>query len=104
MEKNDADPDFLDELIAEATAENPDFPQLLEESVAARDLNWLILSLRSARRAKKVTQIELAQRMGIGGGQSLISRIESEEHDPRLSTACRYARALGLELTFRERH
>lgn len=35
-------PDFLDEVIAERTAENPDFPRVVEEHTRARELDHII--------------------------------------------------------------
>ena len=50
-----------------------------------------------------VSQTELARRMQVSPG--VISRLESAQHDPRLSTLTNAAQALGydLEIAFRRR-
>jgi DNA-binding XRE family transcriptional regulator len=86
-------PDFLDELIEESTAENLEFPQLIE---AAQRSRALVRSLARAREQAGITQAELAQRMGTT--QSAIARLEGAERDPRLSTVIRYAQIVGRTL------
>ncbi|GLL54595.1 hypothetical protein KUBF_22570 [Bacteroides finegoldii] len=54
--------------------------------------------LRDRRKAFKLTQKQLAQK--IGKEQSYIARIEKGEVDIQLSSFIRIARALGIELDF----
>lgn len=53
--------------------------------------------LRDRRKALKLTQKELAQK--IGKEQSYIARVEKGEADIQLSSFFRIARALGIEFT-----
>ena len=53
-------------------------------------------ALREARRAKGLSQRQLAERVGIT--QAQISRIEKALVDPRLSTIVELGRSLELEL------
>jgi len=64
----------------------------------ARDC--IIENLIAQRILKDMTQTEVARRMGIK--QPVISELENEHVDPKLSTLQKYARALGghLEMTF----
>ena len=64
----------------------------------ARDC--IIENLIAQRTIKGITQTEVARRMGIK--QPVISELENEHVDPRLSTLQRYAKALGghIEMTF----
>ncbi len=64
--------------------------------MASNDKTDLINELRSARRAAKLSQEDLARR--IGRSQAQVSKVETSAGDPRLSTLLSMARALGLEL------
>lgn len=86
-------PDFLDELDAERTAANPDFPRLL---AAARERRALIAQLTAKRRELHIPQAEVARRMVTS--QAFISRFESGEVDPQHSTEDRYAAAIGVQI------
>ncbi len=86
-------PDFLDELDAERTAANPDFPRI---RAAARERRALIAQLAAKRRELKIPQAEVARRMATS--QAFVSRFESGEVDPQHSTEDRYAAALGLQI------
>ena len=72
--------DFLDEIIAERTARNPDFPALL---AAAADRRRLLRELAQTRVAVGLTQTEVAARMGTA--QSAVARLESGASDAKLS-------------------
>jgi transcriptional regulator with XRE-family HTH domain len=87
--------DFLDEIIAERTARNPDFPALL---AAAADRRRLLRELAQTRVAVGLTQTEVAARMGTA--QSAVARLESGASDAKLSTLERYAAALGAQLNW----
>ena len=73
----------------------------LRNHYAARDTNFhagvrraeIAMRLVDIRRAAGLTQVELAQRMGVP--QSTIARVESGLTDPRLSTIQAYVQAAG---------
>ena len=56
----------------------------------------------SLRKAKKVTQSELAQMTG--SKQQVISRIEKKENSPSLRSYCNMLSALGYELQIVKRN
>jgi ribosome-binding protein aMBF1 (putative translation factor) len=87
-----AKPDFVDEIVAERSLGNPDFPELVEAALRTRRL---VRELTERRRAMGISQTVVAARMGTS--QSALARLESGGSDPRLSTLERYARALGDE-------
>ena len=87
-------PDDLDRLIAERARKNPKFPAM----VAARTNRRLLQRQLAERRAALgMTQTEAAVLMRTS--QSSIARLESGEHDVRVSTLERYAGALGCSIT-----
>ncbi len=51
--------------------------------------------LRRARKARKVTQVELAARTGVA--HSTVVRIERGQAKPRIETVGRFAEALGVD-------
>lgn len=58
-----------------------------------------ILSLaQDWRKAQKITQQVLGERMGDGRGQSTVSEIECGRNDFRFSTIVLYLNAMGLTL------
>ena len=59
----------------------------------------VIEELLKARRHRKLTQTELAARMGVG--QSVVSRLESGEHSPKLETLHDAASAMGYRVDIR---
>jgi ribosome-binding protein aMBF1 (putative translation factor) len=91
-------PDFVDEIVAERSLGNPEFPELVEAALGARRL---VRELTEQRRAMGISQTVVAARMGTS--QSALARLESGGSDPRLSTLERYARALGDEASAPER-
>jgi transcriptional regulator with XRE-family HTH domain len=58
-----------------------------------------ISALIGARKRAKVSQGELAERMGVS--QAVVSRLESAEHSPRLDTLAEAARAMGYRVEVR---
>lgn len=58
--------------------------------------NVLIDSLIGLRCSKGLTQVQIAEYMGIA--QATVSEFETESSDPRVSTLQRYARAVGVDL------
>ncbi len=94
--EDDEEPDFLDEMIAERTRANPDFPALLEAAMRERAL---LRALAAKRAERGLSQREVATRMGTS--QAVVARLERGEGDPTLSTLERFALALGQQLEWR---
>lgn len=72
-------------------------PAFREEYEKADDEFALIEALIAARKAAKLSQADVAER--IGTTQSAIARLESGTVEPRLDTLRRYADATGTRLT-----
>jgi DNA-binding XRE family transcriptional regulator len=89
-------PDFLDELIAERTAGNPEFPLLV---AAAERRRGLFRELAAKRAERDISQTRLAA--GMGTSQSAVARLENSLADAKLSTVERYAAVLGMEVEYR---
>jgi seryl-tRNA synthetase len=87
------EPDFLEELIAERTARNPDFPKLMEAAARRRAL---LKEFARVRGQRKRSQTEVAAEMKTS--QSAVARLERAADDARLSTLDRYVEALGYRL------
>ncbi|OBU09653.1 helix-turn-helix domain-containing protein [Morganella psychrotolerans] len=66
------------------------------DEIAARKI--LLSTLKAARKAKKISQTEVAARMATQ--KQNISRLEKGEYDPQLGTLLRYAEAIGGRLYF----
>ncbi len=90
--KKTRSPDFLDEMMGEFTAENPEFPKMVEAALRRRELGR---ELAACRERLGLSQTQLAAR--IKTSQAQVSKIESGA-DVRLSTLARYAAAVGCEL------
>ena len=73
--------------------ESPSFAKSWSES---REEYKLIGEMISLRKAKKITQSQLAAITG--SKQQVISRIEKKESSPSLKIFCRMLNALGYEL------
>jgi DNA-binding XRE family transcriptional regulator len=86
-------PDFLDEIIAMGTAEDPTFAQKVQ---TALDQRVLMRELAEARIAAHLSQTKLAA--AAGTSQSQIARAESGDVDVRLSTVARMAAVLGKRI------
>jgi DNA-binding XRE family transcriptional regulator len=87
-------PDDLDRHIAELAKKNPTLPAAVEARVSRRLLQR---QLAERRIALGMTQTEAAALMKTS--QSAIARLESGEHDVRLSTLERYAKVLNCRLS-----
>jgi len=87
------DQDFLDELIADRSLRNADFPELVDAAFRRREL---VRELAELREAMSVSQTRLAARMGTS--QSAVARLEGGDVDARVSTLARYAAALGRKI------
>ena len=72
-------------------------PGFREEYVRVDDEFRLIEALVRSRAAAKLTQAELARRLGTT--QSAIARLEGGGVSPSFATLCRYAEATGSRLT-----
>lgn len=71
-------------------------PKFLEAYEDAQELAKTRDALVCIRRAQKIPQAVVAQRMGVG--QSTVSEFENSANDPRISTLQRYARAVLARL------
>jgi ribosome-binding protein aMBF1 (putative translation factor) len=65
----------------------------------AEDRRRLVTELTAERQAARLSQTEVAARMGTS--QSAVARLESGEADTRATTLERYAAAIGCQLTWR---
>lgn len=82
--------DFLDEMIAEDTAADPEFPTLLAAAEARRRL---LRELVAKREERGLSQTLVAARMGTS--QSAVARLEGQD-DAKESMIDRYAVAIGV--------
>jgi ribosome-binding protein aMBF1 (putative translation factor) len=78
-------------------------PELREEYERLGPRFAVIRELARLRGEQQISQAELARRMNVS--PSVVSRMESGEHSPRLDTIAAAARALGcdLEIKFKKR-
>lgn len=88
-----AKPDFLDEFIEERSAQNPQFPQMVEAALRRRAL---LKQLGEVRENQKQSQTAIAAEMK--SSQSSVARLEGSAADARLSTIDRFAEALGYRV------
>ena len=86
-------PDFLDEIIAMGTDEDPTFPQKVQTALNQR---VLMRELAAVRTEARISQTKLAA--AAGTSQSQIARAESGDVDVRLSTVARMAAVLGKRI------
>lgn len=85
--------DFLDEIVRERSASNPEFPRLVDAAARRR----AVMRQLAARRASLgLSQTAVAARMSTS--QPVVARLEAGDLDSRLSTIERYAAAVGLEV------
>ena len=87
--------DDLDRMIVRRTAQNPEFPQMVQ---AALDRRRLLRALTAERERLQIPQQTVARSMKTS--QPAVARIESGEVDVRLSTIERYAAAVGQRLSY----
>jgi hypothetical protein len=88
-------PDALDEMIAEFTEDNQDFPQLL---LAAERRRALLHTLAEQRKGRKLSQTRVAAAMRTS--QPTLARLETTAADTKLSTVERFASALGYSVEY----
>jgi DNA-binding transcriptional regulator YiaG len=81
--------DFLDEIIAERTGKNPEFPRLVAEAEARRTTARFLAAIREKL---GVSQTLVAAKMGTSA--SVVSKLEAGA-DVRVSTLMRYCAAIG---------
>ena len=86
-------PDDLDRYIAERARTSPKLPAMVAARTTRRELQR---QLAERRVAFGITQTEAAVLMRTS--QSSIARLESGEHDVRVSTLERYASVLGCSI------
>ncbi len=84
------------ELFQELQSQDPEL-QREYDRLAPRFV--LIDALVKARKQRQLTQRELAERIGVT--KTVISRVESGKHSPRLEMAYDIAKAIGLRLDIR---
>jgi RNase adaptor protein for sRNA GlmZ degradation len=89
------EPDALDEMIAEFTEVNPDFPQLL---LSAQRRRALLRALAEERRRRELSQTRVAAAMRTS--QPTLARLETTAADTKLSTVERFAGALGYAIEY----
>ena len=94
--KPKSDGDFLDELIAEGTRKNPEFPQLVEAAYRRRKL---LRALAGERARRGISQTQVAAKMNTS--QSAVARLEAGGIDAKISTVDRFAAALGKRVEWR---
>lgn len=73
--------------------------ELLAAIADVKESHALLDSLVDHRNRLKLSQKEIATRMGVS--QSTVAGFESEMNDPRISTVQRYARAIGMRVGFK---
>ena len=89
------EPDALDEMIAEFTEANPNFPRLLQ---AAERRRALLHTLAEQRKRRKLSQTKVAAAMNTS--QPTLARLETTAADTKLSTVERFADALGYSIEY----
>ncbi len=86
---------------ARAAAEGPDKADLIRQAKAAQKQtaadNVIMTELRAARESAGISLRELEERTGISRGN--LSRLETGESNPTVSTLRRYAEAIGKTVT-----
>ncbi len=87
--------DYLDEIIAQGTAEDSEFPALVK---AALDRRRVLRRLARRRRQLGLSQGDVAARMRTS--QPAVARLEAAASDARASTMERFAAAVGETLTY----
>ena len=90
-----SEPDFIDQVIADRSARNPEFPLLVD---AARRRRELLRVLAEQRERHGLTQTAVAAAMQTS--QSFVGRLETTAGDARLSTVDRYAATLGYVVEY----
>jgi ribosome-binding protein aMBF1 (putative translation factor) len=90
---SDDEPDDLEALIQEFSAADPEFPLAL---AAAEERLAIMMRLKAARKAARLSRAAVAARMGTS--ESAVARMEGGALDARISTVVRFAAAVGVRL------
>jgi DNA-binding XRE family transcriptional regulator len=90
---DDDERDDLEDLIAEWSAADPEFPLAL---AAAEERLAIMRRLKAARKAARLSRAAVAARMGTS--ESAVARMEGGALDARISTVVRFAAAVGVRL------
>ena len=90
---DDDERDDLEDLIAEWSAADPEFPLAL---AAAEERLAIMRRLKAARKAARLSRAAVAARMGTS--KSAVARLEGGALDARISTVVRFAAAVGVRL------
>lgn len=85
----------LNDFIRAECTNDPEFKRIWDEEGPEREF---ILSMIQSRKAKKLTQTQLAKRTGISQGK--ISKIERGEANPTLKVMAKIASALDMTIGF----
>jgi ribosome-binding protein aMBF1 (putative translation factor) len=85
--------DFIDEIVRERSARNPEFARLVKEASVRRRAARRLANKRAAR---GLSQTMVAARMGTSA--SVVSKLEAGA-DVKLSTLQRYCGAIGERFT-----
>lgn len=96
-QREQQEPDFLDELIAESEVRSPGFAAKVEDALHRRVMGR---ALAKQRAAASMSQAEVARRMNTS--QPAVSRLEAGA-DVRISTLTRYLDAIGIPANWPER-
>jgi hypothetical protein len=96
IDEADGSPDELEELIAEMTAKDPNFPRMLEEAMERRTLMHTLIQ---EQQRQQITQKTPAAPMQTNQSTPLAC-MDQSQRDPRISTLQRYAASLGKRLTW----
>ena len=95
MSRNDDNDLVPFEELKNTLLKDPEVIDALDE-IQARKV--LLDTLKAARKARKITQAEVAEKMATQ--KQNISRLEKGDYDPQLGTLIRYADAIGGRLSF----
>ena len=96
--KDVRDPHEIGESIKSSIQHNMKDPEYRKEYDALEDEFRLIELMISLRREKKLTQAQLAKKVGMK--QAAIARLESGKANPSFKTLNRVAKALDKKITF----
>lgn len=91
-----SDSDYLDELVARGTLEDPAFAERVQAHYERR---LIARELARERERQGLSQTLVAARMGTS--QSAVARLEAGRGDVKLSTIERFASVLGKKLELR---
>ena len=85
----------INQVISDTLSADPELKQMWDESRMEYNVLGELIKLR---KAKGITQVELAEKSG--NKQQVISRIENKENSPTLKTLCGLLDVLGYDIKF----